>query len=727
MVRPTTKRKVEDEHHATYDKRLRTAPSFSSGSRIPALGTQDAPVEIESSPEPEQNTTPPRSTLSVKEWGLPVDLSGGRPYYAIVGHVPGIYTGNWKAIEDAYLRGYQGNKKKKFKTVDEAWDFLEEHRHLVEQALNRDRGRAYLTSIGKAPPAKPQPRRSAGIAQHQSPLPSSSYTQSRSYSNQSATPESEDESLTPQTAFQRPNSSLNGPQPRANNNVAAAPEVTLDPEQHYVVDLIMAGCNVFYTGPAGCGKSAILRVFKKRLEEQRKIIFVTAPTNIAALAIGGQTTYSYAGWHMEIGKEPLNNLKKRVLKGRQKELFCNTDVLVVDEISMVENNFFGRLSEVMKSARNSKEAFGGVQIIVTGDFCQLAPVKPFRYCFTCGAENDPNAPRNPTEYVCGNCRHVYYDVDKWAFRSQAWKECNFVNINLSKIHRQDDPFFRSILNRIRLEGIIQPEHKEILLNHESETEGAIEISTHKALVAKQNKKKIDELPGKAIAYRCKDFFLWKDHHKGDISLKKYLQRGDGGHLHYLSDHRYEAELDLKQNMRVVLLHNLAPGLGLVNGSQGTIIGFERYDPEKLPIKDSPLTGPHARYCEEEIKRFAERNEFRPWPVVRFDNGLTETIYADCSAAERGVSEPFSLLSRTQIPLMAGYSVTIHKAQGMTLDKVKVDLAKSFETEQPYVALSRAKSLHGLTVLSLPAHGFGGRNREVKEFLDSFSRNSVQVL
>ena len=129
-----------------------------------------------------------------------------------------------------------------------------------------------------------------------------------------------------------------------------------------------------------------------------------------------------------------------------------------------------------------------------------------------------------------------------------------------------------------------------------------------------------------------------------------------------SDHRYEAELEFKMNMRVVLLYNLAPALGLVNGSQGIVIDMEPYDPEKLPKKNNPLTGPHARYCEEEIQRFSERNSFRPWPVVRFDNGLTKTIYADCSAAERGSNAPFSLLSRTQIPLMAGYALSIHRAQ-----------------------------------------------------------------
>ena len=112
-------------------------------------------------------------------------------------------------------------------------------------------------------------------------------------------------------------------QPNTTNNIATESEVTLDPEQQHVIELIMEGHNVFYTGPAGCGKSAILTVFKRRLEEQNKTVFVTAPTNLAALAVGGRTTYSYAGWHMDIGKEPLYVLKKKSSKA-SKESYSET-------------------------------------------------------------------------------------------------------------------------------------------------------------------------------------------------------------------------------------------------------------------------------------------------------------------------------------------------------------------------------------------------------------------
>jgi ATP-dependent DNA helicase PIF1 len=170
-------------------------------------------------------------------------------------------------------------------------------------------------------------------------------------------------------------------------------------------------------------------------------------------------------------------------------------------------------------------------------------------------------------------------------------------------------------------------------------------------------------------------------------------------------------VNLKKDMRVVLQANLDPAAGLVNGSQGTIIDFEPFDEKKLPRKadrtetgDPGATftrGAHARYFEEQIKIYGKQNQRLPWPVVKFDNGSTRTIFADCTASEFGNEEPYSLLSRTQIPLMAGYAITIHKCQvcgsslsshmqlitpqGMTLDKVIVDLSRAFEPSQIYVA------------------------------------------
>jgi len=126
-------------------------------------------------------------------------------------------------------------------------------------------------------------------------------------------------------------------------------------------------------------------------------------------------------------------------------------------------------------------------------------------------------------------------------------------------------------------------------------------------------------------------------------------------------------------MRVVLQQNLDPFSGLVNGSQGVIVGFDAYERKEMPRppKDKDdvgtpgvplLGGDYTLFREEQIKAFAEANGYQPWPVVQFDNGELRRIYADCTTNEYGTPAPYSILSRTQIPLMAGYAITIHKSQ-----------------------------------------------------------------
>ncbi|KAF2872820.1 hypothetical protein BDV95DRAFT_605413 [Massariosphaeria phaeospora] len=137
------------------------------------------------------------------------------------------------------------------------------------------------------------------------------------------------------------------------HNTPAEPEPkpNLIPEQQKVVDLILQGHNVFYTGSAICGKSTILKAFVKQLRLQKK--------------------HNFAGWTPDSLKKPLDELMAKAHGKKVFERFDIVDVLVIDEISIVGNLLFKRLNHIMKASRSSRHKgrlFGSVQIIVTGDF-----------------------------------------------------------------------------------------------------------------------------------------------------------------------------------------------------------------------------------------------------------------------------------------------------------------------------------------------------------------------
>lgn len=131
----------------------------------------------------------------------------------------------------------------------------------------------------------------------------------------------------------------------------------LSPEQEEVVKLAASGRNVFYTGSAGCGKSTVLRAIVQKLTDMGKCVRVIAPTGRAALAVNGTTIWSFAGWtpnSYKLGIEPLRVIA-RTNKGLTRKRFRQTDVVVIDEISMVENLNLERLNQVMKAARHKPE------------------------------------------------------------------------------------------------------------------------------------------------------------------------------------------------------------------------------------------------------------------------------------------------------------------------------------------------------------------------------------
>lgn len=507
-------------------------------------------------------------------------------------------------------------------------------------------------------------------------------------------------------------------------------EPDLCPEQAELVSLIEQGHNVFYTGSAGCGKSTVLKAFVKRLRQDGKQVRIIAPTGRAALNVGGSTTWTYAGWTPNSHKLPIDKIKQGAHGKNVWRRLTDTDVLVIDEISMVENLHLERLNILMKTARHNprlpvQPAFGGCQVVVTGDFCQLPPVKPFQHCLQCGREMTTKVnDEGKLAHVC-KLHGEYRDEDKWAFRSNAWQECNFVHFHLKTIHRQNDQKFIRMLQKCRLGHKMKDSEISLLMDHKCRVSQATKLYSTRREANDVNRAAFNQLKGVKLVYWCHDSFFWRQCHP---HLERKGISGDWGNeseiasppatkrpLYALEDHRWAKCVQLKRGMLVVLLTNLDLEAGLCNGSQGVICSFEDYDPKKMPTKEKydsrgnkkveaqpgqgGIRGEHAGTQENEIKRFitSESAPVKKWPVVQFHNGVRRTVFAMCSITQLGDEEPYSLLARTQIPLAPAWAMTIHKSQSLTLDRVIVNLSRAFEDGQVYVALSRATGLNGLKI------------------------------
>lgn len=480
--------------------------------------------------------------------------------------------------------------------------------------------------------------------------------------------------------------------------------LTLSAEQEALVSLALEGHNIFYTGSAGCGKSTVLRAIRDRFEAKGEFVHVLAPTGKVALANRGRTTWSFAGWTPNSHKMSLSELtnpssKRKILLFNR---LAKAKTIIIDEISMVENVHFGRLNELMKAANDSPLPFGGVQIIVTGDFCQLPPVKPFRNCFSCGSHLKYSYRSGAYSCLNQSCDIGFYDEDdKWAFKSKAWQECNFRYVYLATVHRQKDPAFLDLLRKCRLGMPLSDADLELLTSSDGKMDShSIKLFPTRAEVREVNDAEFRRLRLPPQVYKSVDVFLW--HKKKHPYLEDKRERAADGSLKALSDHNFEVELQLKEDMQVLLLHNLDLGSGLCNGAQGTITAFEPFGEilPKIPLYEEDLpvyqSGLHER--EQAVREFMRKcHKAKGWPIVKFHNDIVRTIYPVCQSLLLGEKRPYSLMGRMQIPLTAAWALSIHKSQGMTLDSTVVSIGKTFEEGQIYVALSRARTLAGLKV------------------------------
>lgn len=404
--------------------------------------------------------------------------------------------------------------------------------------------------------------------------------------------------------------------------------------------------SIFLTGKAGTGKTTLLREI---IATTHKNTVVVAPTGIAALNAGGVTIHSmfqlpFSAFIPSYGesskftetvkfenKESLrrhfkmNNVKRNVIR--------NMELLIIDEVSMLRADLLDAIDFMMQTVRKNTQAFGGVQVLFIGDLLQLPPVI---------RDEEWRTLRN-------------YYKGKFFFHSHVIQQNPPLYIELSKIYRQTDDSFISVLNNLR-NNTITSEDLQVLNQYVKPdfdlklNPGYITLTTHNAKADSINEMAINDLSGNEYNYQ--PFIV------GDFPEKIFP---------------VEENLKLKVGAQVMFVKNdLSFDKRYFNGKMGVIKSLS---------------------AEEIFVHFPEENkiievEKYEWKNIRYKiNELTKEI-------EEEVLGTFA-----HYPLKLAWAITVHKSQGLTFEKAALDVSQVFLPGQAYVALSRLTSLNGLILLS----------------------------
>ncbi|HEX5774336.1 MAG TPA: helix-turn-helix domain-containing protein [Candidatus Paceibacterota bacterium] len=390
--------------------------------------------------------------------------------------------------------------------------------------------------------------------------------------------------------------------------------------QAEALSILKTGGNVFLTGEPGSGKTHTVSAYVAWLRSHGIEPSITASTGIAATHIHGMTIHAWSGIGIaeRLSAELLERVsqKEHVAKRIQK-----SSVLVIDEVSMLSADVLTMVDAVAKEVRRDDRPFGGMQVVLVGDFFQLPPVAK------AGRET------------------------AFAFESPAWRALNPLVCYLTEQHRQEDASFLSLLGAIRAQEADHT-HISLILSRETDAEGIEEgtpqLFTHNADVDRLNDEKLAALPGSK-----KTFAMAR---KGAPAVIEGLKRG------CLSPET----LALKEGAVVMFTKN-NPIAGYANGTIGAVIGFERGT---------------------------------SYPEVETRDGRRLTVGPVEWAVEEGGKVRAQI---SQVPLRLAWAITVHKSQGQSLDAAAIDLSRAFEYGQGYVALSRVRTLSGLSLLGWSEH------------------------
>lgn len=405
--------------------------------------------------------------------------------------------------------------------------------------------------------------------------------------------------------------------------------------------------NVFLTGGGGVGKTFLVnRLIDQLVELNRQRqeplrFYVTSTTGCSAINMQfGQTLHRFMG--LGLMKENATTLSRYAEKNWQtRTRLKGAGFLVIDEVSMLSDELMEKIDEVLRTVRRSSQPFGGLRVMLVGDFHQLPPVEG-RYCF----------------------------------QSQMWNRLELKWIELTEPKRFDDDTFFAILKRARI-GTLTPEDVELLQSRVTAYEqylssppddGAFRIEptilySTRADVSEYNLRKLAEIKtlGKRHVFRAEDkaYDLSHDFNEstiGDAEVAETPSTITQSEM-VLMDDMTPREVYMRVGAQVMLTRNLDVDAGLVNGSRGVVRSISPNGDVFVDFVDNP----QILIAKTEFSRYIGKRRY----------------------------------SRKQLPLILAWAVTIHKSQSATIDCIVADLSNLFAHGQGYVALSRVRNLKSL--------------------------------
>jgi uncharacterized protein YpbB len=430
--------------------------------------------------------------------------------------------------------------------------------------------------------------------------------------------------------------------------------------------------SVFLTGKAGTGKTSLL---KEIIATTHKNTVVVAPTGIAALNAGGVTIHSmfqlpFGGFipsfYVEsqftesIKFESKDTLRRHFkMGGLKKAVIRNMELLIIDEVSMLRADLLDAMDYMMQTVRKKTTPFGGVQVLYIGDLLQLPPVI--------------------RDEEWGTLRNYY--KGKFFFHSHVVQQNPPLYIELSKIFRQTDDAFISVLNNLR-NNQISPQDIQVLNKFVKPdfdlkaNKGYITLTTHNVKADAINTQALQDLKGELITY--------KPDVVGDFPEKIFP---------------VEERLQLKLGAQVMFVKNdLSPEKNYFNGKMGVIQSLS---------------------SQEILVHFPEENK-----TIEVDKYEWQNIRYKVDEMTKEIEEEV-LGTFVHYPLKLAWAITVHKSQGLTFDKAAIDVSQVFLPGQAYVALSRLRSLEGLILLSpLRMNGISN-DRDVMDY--SLNKASDELL